>query len=234
MPGLFPSPLAWAGCRRTRPSIRATFVVDGAPPAGSALTTASAEMKFVNGISLAATAGSQGALGTKRESGRVRVAARSVLRRSGLPLSGRNLRWSERQQMAAVRTSPIRVASCDADPAESRGQPSKRAAQECLGALFDRCAVGHVPWAISTFSAGHAKMRCRDSRAARRLVKATRNLRGTDGSGPTMRSSFAAVRLGDRSDLAEPQRHPGNPEAPSQITTWRLRAIRFTCCDGCP
>ena len=31
-----------------------------------------------------------------------------------------------------------------------------------------------------------------------------------------------------------PQRHPGNPIAPSQITTGRPRAIRFTCCDGCP
>jgi len=51
-----------------------------------------------------------------------------------------------------------------------------------------------VPWAISTLSAGHAKMRCRESRAARRLVKAIRNLRGTDGSGPVMRSSFATRR----------------------------------------
>jgi hypothetical protein len=46
-----------------------------------------------------------------------------------------------------------------------------------------------VPWAISTFWAGHA-----DLRAARRLVKATRNLRGTDGSGPTMRSSFRRTK----------------------------------------
>lgn len=34
-------------------------------------------------------------------------------------------------------------------------------------------------------------MRCKAFRAALRLVKATRNLRGTDGSGPTTRSSFA-------------------------------------------
>src|SRR5262245_37159850 len=50
-----------------------------------------------------------------------------------------------------------------------------------------------VPWAISTLSAGHARMCCKDSRAARRLVNAARNLRGTDGSGPTMRSSFATI-----------------------------------------
>jgi quinoprotein glucose dehydrogenase len=31
-----------------------------------------------------------------------------------------------------------------------------------------------------------------------------------------------------------PQRHSRNPAAPSQITTWRPRAIRFTCCDECP
>jgi hypothetical protein len=30
------------------------------------------------------------------------------------------------------------------------------------------------------------------------------------------------------------QRHPGNPIAPSQITTVRPSVIRFTCCDGCP
>ena len=39
-----------------------------------------------------------------------------------------------------------------------------------------------LPWAISTFSAGHAEMRVNERRAARRLTKAMRNLRGTDGS----------------------------------------------------
>jgi len=31
-----------------------------------------------------------------------------------------------------------------------------------------------------------------------------------------------------------PQRHPGNPADPSQITTLRKGAIRFNCCDRCP
>ncbi len=31
-----------------------------------------------------------------------------------------------------------------------------------------------------------------------------------------------------------PQRNPRNLDAPSYITTWRKRQIRFTCCDGCP
>jgi hypothetical protein len=36
-----------------------------------------------------------------------------------------------------------RATSDDAEPAVSRGQPSKGAAQECRGILFYRCSVGH-------------------------------------------------------------------------------------------
>lgn len=50
-----------------------------------------------------------------------------------------------------------------------------------------------APWAISTFLAGHDSAGLSEARAVRRLVKATRNFRGTDGSGATIRSSFATI-----------------------------------------
>jgi len=139
--------------RRSRRLPGASFVVNGAVPAhDSALTTASAEMKFINGISLAATFEGEFSEVTRSYAGKGKPGEHRNAQLRVLPVA----RWRPRPPDFWAEASAAFIFAQHQLPARTSGPGAKRIHHSLdeVGQICDRhlvrafCIIGRVRSAL--------------------------------------------------------------------------------------